>query len=460
VKKGKERMTNRNDTIVFCTTCKGRTMHLSKTLPFNIACAANFHNSKFVVLDYGSTDNLQEYIQQNHADDIESGRLTVYSYKYSGPFHMAHAKNMVHRLGILEGGSVLVNLDADNYTSFGFSEYLQRKFAKNRNKFMWAHQADLVDRPRGGISGRIVVRAHDFLKVGGYDEKYSTWGPDDKDFHARLRRMGLTGEEIEERYLYLIPHGPGMRFQEYPHARVNANAGEDAIELEIASDSTIANWGKFGMGTVFKNFDVSDNGIVHLRRVPTRIFGIGLHKTATTSLHVALKILGYDSAHWEGTPWSRAIWEEVTSNGKSKTLEEHYALCDLPIGLLYKELDEAYPGSKFILTTRNEDEWVRSVENHWNPNINPFRKTWDSEPFTHKMHHLLYQQKTFNKEVFLDRYRKHNSDVIEYFKHRPNDLLVMPMSLGAGWKELCSFLGDPVPATEYPFEFKTITQET
>lgn len=46
-------------------------------------------------------------------------------------------------------------------------------------------------------------------------------------------------------------------------------------------------------------------------------------------------------------------------------LERHYALCDPPIPILYEKLDQAYPGSKFILTVRNEDKWLTSVRNHW-----------------------------------------------------------------------------------------------
>ena len=36
------------------------------------------------------------------------------------------------------------------------------------------------------------------------------------------------------------------------------------------------------------------------RRVPVKLFGIGLNKTGTVSLHRALERLGYDSLHWGG----------------------------------------------------------------------------------------------------------------------------------------------------------------
>jgi hypothetical protein len=65
---------------------------------------------------------------------------------------------------------------------------------------------------------------------------------------------------------------------------------------------------------VYRNFDPTP---IHLNPLPTRIFGIGFHKTATNSLNAALKILGYDSAHWESGAWAKAIWKEMTGSGRS-----------------------------------------------------------------------------------------------------------------------------------------------
>jgi hypothetical protein len=188
---------------------------------------------------------------------------------------------------------------------------------------------------------------------------------------------------------------------------------------------------------VYRNGDPEP---IELGPVPTRIFGIGWHKTATTSLNAALTILGYDSAHWISAHWAKAIWTEMTEVGKSLTLERHFALCDLPIPLLYKELDRAYPNSKFILTVRDEWQWLESVRLHWDREANPYRAQWNRDPFSHQVHKLCYGQKWFDPHIFLERYRRHNREVLEYFKDRPQDLLVMDMNKGAGWWELCGFL--------------------
>ena len=53
------------------------------------------------------------------------------------------------------------------------------------------------------------------------------------------------------------------------------------------------------------------------------------------------------------------------------------------------------------------------------------------------------------------RFRRHNAEVLEYFKNRPDDLLVMDMDAGAGWPQLCGFLKKSIPGVPYPVQFVT-----
>ena len=483
--------------IVFCTTAKGRTQHIEQTLPANIRDNADYPNCKFVLVDYCDPGPLRKYLRENHSPDIESGVLAVYHYfgrvespgihaePGDTPFRMAHAKNMAHRLGILEGADILVNLDADNFTGPGFAVWVAEQFSQRcalcngsgckyktvENECHDHGPPPLCDYCHGsggrkginqkiflrtfwepgdfrrGVNGRIVVTANAFLKAGGYDERYETWAPDDKDFNARLQRLGCSDRMIDRQYVDAVRHNDRMRFREYPRARLRM----EEYEAEVAAcENTVVNFGHFGEGVVFKNF--GDKSIA-LGPVPTRIFGIGMQKTATTSLAAALKILGFDAAHWEGPQWAKNIWLEMR-DGRSLTVERHYAVTDLPITLLYRQLDLAYPGSKFILTIRSEEKWLESVRKHWSYEANPFRASWDNEPaaFTHRIHHDLYGQRHFDAEVFLARYRRHNAEVLDYFKGRDGDLLVMDMNGGApaGWGLLCRFLDRPKPAVEYP----------
>jgi hypothetical protein len=459
--------------IAFCISCKGRAQHLKLTLPKSLRANAHYRNAVFIVLDYGSQDDLLCWLRCEHARDIESGRVVVYSLPDAGPFQMAHAKNLGHRLGIREGGEVLCNLDADNYAGQGFAQRIDSVFRKNPNVVMWARMIQrcnaetqgglcvlprahtgahsliqnfpLAEQPRSrGISGRIVIGADSFLKVGGYDEvKFRKWGPDDKDFSTRLRMLKVEPYEIGVAFLDAIHHGPRLRFREYPEAEPDESVYE--MPVQVNPCSAVVNAGRFGCGTVYRNFGSTP---IELKPLPTRIFGIGMHKTGTTSLQKALQILGFSCAHWPSPRWARNVWNEVTRHGTSLTLERTYAACDLPIAVLYRQLDKAYPGSKFILTVRSEVDWLLSVRDHWGPKRNPWRMTWDNDCFTHQMHQILYGRKGFHLDTFLRRYRQHNADVQQYFKGRDN-LFVMSMDT-PDWQGLCSFLNVPIPQEKYP----------
>jgi hypothetical protein len=434
--------------VAFAITCRGRAQHIKLTLPKNLA---DNRKAKFVLLDYGSPDDLLEYVTAAHAEEIASRRLAVYSFQ-ADRFKMAHAKNMAHRCAILEGADVLVNLDADNFAGKDFDLYVENLFRQAEYDramfsqpqiFLWARM--IQGQMKRGISGRIAMTAKTFLLVGGYDEYYADWGCDDKDMTARLTRLGFNAIEIDAQFLDAIHHKDKLRFKEYPHAR--PAPGQDSGAFYLENDNTIANFGNFGCGIVAKLGTFLGWNLLPL---PTRIFGVGMQKTATTSLDAALKILGYDSAHWESGKWAMAILREMRKDGRSLTVEKSYALCDLPIAILYKELDKAYPGSKFILTIRDDADWLESARLHWSYEHNKFRKDWDIWPAANLIHRATYGQKEFDAEIFLARYRRHNAEVMEYFANRPGDLLVMDMSCGAGWFELCSFLGKRVPDVPYP----------
>lgn len=432
--------------IAFVTTCKGRSQHLVETLPKNLASNADYENAVFVVVDYGGKDNLKNRLQELLPDAIASGRLVVYTYPYDGAFRIAHAKNLAHRCGMSEGGEILVNLDADNYTGDEFGDYISKIIDRpDSRQFLFTHMLKGV-MPRG-VNGRIAATAKAFLNVGGYDERFSSWNHDDKDYNLRLKRYGYEAISIDPIFLNCIRHNDKMRFKEYPEAMGNDYDGQLMIDQSARGSIIVVNFGNIGCGTVYRNLDPTP---IEIAPLPTRIFGIGMHKTGTTSLHAAFEILGYDSAHWNSAPWAKAIWREVRKDGRSPTLEKHYALSDLPFPVLYEQLDKAYPGSKFILTTRAEGKWIKSVENHFDAHFNPVREGWGRDVFSHRIHNEIYGRMDFDAETFRAVYRKHNAAVLEYFKDRPNDLLVMNVDRGDGWDKLCPFLDKAIPSDPYP----------
>jgi hypothetical protein len=170
-----------------------------------------------------------------------------------------------------------------------------------------------------------------------------------------------------------------------------------------------------------------------------KVFGIGFHKTATTSLANALYVLGYNVTGYFGThdpDISKHVYEQAYS-----LADRFDAAQDIPWPILYKELDQRYPGSKFILTIRPDEKWIASVVKHFKDKYIP-------------AHEWIYGVRIArgNEDVYLQRYREHNREVREYFKDRPNDLLVMDITAGDRWNKLCPFLGLEIPPVEFPLQ--------
>jgi hypothetical protein len=441
--------------IAFCTVCGNRVQHLRRTLEHNLAVLRERPDSVAVLLDYGSSDGLGDWLREHFVEDLQFGRLVYYRVE-ANHFAMAHAKNLAHRLGIREGAEILCNVDADNFLGSGFPEFIGRKFAEAQldgDSIFLAprmnHQGPgrgLTDFCPPGSNGRIVVTREQFLNAGGYDEHFEHYGPDDKDFDARLRRIGYTKLAVPRRYMEAIKHSDEIRFRNYaPGAPQSREEVAETFKLWGRKDNRVANHGDFGIGQVVRNFDGRK---IDLARLPTRIFGIGLHKTATTSLAAALEQLGFNTAHWISAQWAKSVAEQIEAGaGRSVAVEQFYALADLPIGPYFRELDQAYPGSKLILTLRETAEWVASAERHWRKY---FGTAWKTDPYSNQLHRMIYGRSDFDAETMRTRYDRHTREVLEHFRDRPGDLLVMDMSAGAGWAELCGFLDLPRPAGEYP----------
>lgn len=174
-----------------------------------------------------------------------------------------------------------------------------------------------------------------------------------------------------------------------------------------------------------------------------KVIIIGMQRTGTTSLGEALLILGYSVL---GTPIG--LSESLLNNDFNPALEmakPFDALQDLPWLFLFKELDEKYPGSKFILTNREENKWIQSMLDHFS-NSNTSMRKWAYGEGTPKGNETLY----------MDKYRMHYAEARNYFKNRSEDLLEMDLASGDKWSILCEFLNVPIPNRNFPHSNKSI----
>lgn len=167
-------------------------------------------------------------------------------------------------------------------------------------------------------------------------------------------------------------------------------------------------------------------------QIKHKAWGIGLGRTGTTSFCEALRKLGY---------------QNVVHNPTFEELRSLDGAADNGCTIFYKYLDYKFPDSKFVLLTREIESWLASAEYiHGNKPIDR------SEDLVIMRRMLLYGSVTFDRQKFIDAYRRHHEEVRSYFKDRPADLLEMDITEGEGWEKLCPFLKLPVP--DKPFSYR------
>jgi hypothetical protein len=173
-----------------------------------------------------------------------------------------------------------------------------------------------------------------------------------------------------------------------------------------------------------------------------KIFEIGTCKTGTSSLGVALDLLGYRVAGWE-----RATVKDFRSGGVDNIIREfdHYdAFQDAPWHNIDVDIiDDLFPNSKFILLERNDNDWFNSLVDHWR------RKNYIIGGGHKEYINYLYNPEKIKYDNISQKHLKYSLN-IEYFKNRPDDLLVMNICEGDGWDKLCQFLNVDIPSIPFP----------
>jgi hypothetical protein len=171
--------------------------------------------------------------------------------------------------------------------------------------------------------------------------------------------------------------------------------------------------------------------------VKQKVFCIGFHKTGTTSLGNALKMLGYSVTGPNGVKDPKI--EKNVYEMAFKLVDQFDAFKDNPWPVLFRELDERFPGSKFVLTIRPGHLWLRSQIQHFGTRETPMRK-W------------IYGAgcPVGNEDLYLHRFERHNREVQAHFAGRRTDLLVLDIAQDDAWQRLCPYLGVEAPHVAFP----------
>lgn len=195
-----------------------------------------------------------------------------------------------------------------------------------------------------------------------------------------------------------------------------------------------------------------------------RVIGAGWGRTGTASLKRALETLGFGPCHHmeevikhpaEVPTWQRAARGETID---WKTFMRPWgSSVDFPSAIYYRELMEAFPDAKVVLSVRDPESWYASMSETIVPMMSRFpnRVILPLLPFIGSPSRAMRESPMYARIIapfHTDRARV----VAEFQKHieevrrvvPPERLLVFEAK--EGWAPLCKFLEVPVPSAPYP----------
>ncbi len=187
-----------------------------------------------------------------------------------------------------------------------------------------------------------------------------------------------------------------------------------------------------------------------------KIFCVGRNKTGTTSLEAALKMLGYRVGRQRDAELLFEVWGRRDFRSLIAYCHTAEAFQDVPFShdYTFQAMDPAFPGSKFILTVRDSPEqWYESLIRFHSKRLNkgriPTPDDLRSDPYVYNG--WLWRQKElvfgpeehtlFQEELSKSHYVRHEALIVDYFRHRQSDLLVLNLADQDSMRRLCAFLG-------------------
>lgn len=201
-----------------------------------------------------------------------------------------------------------------------------------------------------------------------------------------------------------------------------------------------------------------------------KIIGAGFGRTGTMSTFTALKQLGFPCYHMFEVLDNPAnkhhldFWRKVanspagTRHDWKQVFENYTAAVDNPAACVWRELSEAYPDAKVLLTLhpKGAEAWYDSTIDsiYFTENVWQFKVLEWFTPFGRKfgdMARKLVWQRSHkntmdNRAAAIAHYNQH----IENVKAAVAAERLLVFSVDQGWGPLCRFLDVPEPAGEFP----------
>jgi hypothetical protein len=199
-----------------------------------------------------------------------------------------------------------------------------------------------------------------------------------------------------------------------------------------------------------------------------KVIGAGLPRTGTLSQKVALEMLGFGpcyhmvnvltdlplSRQWEQALDGEVDWDELFG--------EHEATVDWPGAFFYRELADAYPEAKVVLSGRDPDAWEKSMLNTiWDvihghspmAHISKAREFVDPDwrGYLQLMSRMWAAQGIFaGSELRPGQLGEAITRYQEQVQRNIPDERLLVWSVEEGWEPLCRFLEVDVPDAQFP----------
>ncbi|WP_431977528.1 sulfotransferase family protein [Micromonospora haikouensis] len=201
-----------------------------------------------------------------------------------------------------------------------------------------------------------------------------------------------------------------------------------------------------------------------------RVIGVGFGRTGTESLKAALEMLGFGPCYHmleiAGQPERAKAWVDLGDPVRpawDAIFAGYQATVDWPGAAYWRDLVDAYPEAKIILTVRDPEKWydsaTKTVFAAWRFLRSPFAavllgamalRNPAYRYFPVKLNRVIADRvfggSRFDRDHALATFASHIGEVRRTV---PSERLLV-FDVAEGWHPLCSFLEVGVPAADFP----------
>lgn len=227
--------------ISYCLPAHKRTDDLLAVMPSVVIAANQSPPVEIVIVDYGKQPPLAPLLKDFRKSLLPENKLKIKVYRKRKYYHMALARNLAIRAAT---GEYAVTTSTDVIPVPGFFSSVRKSLSETGAAYLRSLNDFCI--------GIIVCSRKELVAVGGYDERFEFYGPEDKDLLRRLARKGVKVEYYDlHNLISLIPTPDDMKVANYrlklSKREMSARGKEillqnDAVGLIVANEGM--KWGE------------------------------------------------------------------------------------------------------------------------------------------------------------------------------------------------------------------------